>query len=330
MAQTIVKDTGEIVKTTSKSGSTSEDRIVHFATFGTDRVPLSPNDVSKIKASSHAGTTSSSLILLGFKPNAALPITNILDTSSYLIYPNETAAPGSTDAFANLHASMLRKNVVAIGELLTRVTACSRLVAIYPQAERRDSEFDDQLIPPGMIVVNLPFEDDVRKMHSDCVESIASEDLVQKTMDLICHQKLENVEIGLNFENPALTRFWRYIEAVALEMSIPEEEQYETELNEEEVLQAAGNQITSFRDILPRDIKNENQNTETKGQKRKFVSDESGLDWNQLYRTGALSECKVNDLKSYLRSVGARVGGRKEDLVLRVSRSIEDVIDKND
>lgn len=324
VAQTIIKDTGEVVSTTATSGSTNKDRIVHFATFGTDRVSLSPNDVSKIKASSHAGTNKASLIVLGFKPEAALPITNILDASSYLIYPNDTVAPGSTGAFANLHASMLRKNVVAIGELLTRVTACSRLVVLYPQAERRDIEFNDQLIPPGMIVANLPFEDDVRKMNSDCVESIANEESVQKAMDLIRHQKLENVEIGLNFENAALERFWKYVEAVALEMSIPEQEQYETELNEEEVIQAAGHQIASFRDCLPKDIKNENEETEAKGCKRKLISDDSGIDWAQLYKTNALSECKVNELKSYLRSVGARVGGRKEDLVLRVSRSIED------
>jgi len=312
------------VSTTAAGGPTDKDRIVHFATFGADRVPLSPNDVSKIKATSHAGTNNACLILLGFKPESTLPITNILDTSSYLMYPNDNVAPGSTDAFANLHASMLRKNVVAIGELLTRVTACSRLVALYPQAERRDSELNEQLIPPGMIVVNLPFEDDVRKMNSNCVESIASEELVQKTTDLIRHQKLENLEIGQNFENAALERFWRYVEAVALEMSIPEQERYETELNEEEVIKAAGNQIASFRDFLPKDIKKENEKTDGTGCKRKFISDESGLDWDHLYRTNTLSECKVSDLKSYLRSVGARVGGRKEDLISRVSRSIED------
>uniref|UniRef100_A0A7S1D336 SAP domain-containing protein n=1 Tax=Cyclophora tenuis TaxID=216820 RepID=A0A7S1D336_CYCTE len=53
------------------------------------------------------------------------------------------------------------------------------------------------------------------------------------------------------------------------------------------------------------------------------IEDDSGLDWLQLYKDDELSDCKVDQLKKYLRSVGARLSGRKEELILRVSQSIQ-------
>lgn len=338
MTQTIIKDTGEVVKTTGAGEAVAQstvgiDRILNFATFGTDRVSISPDDVAKIKKASNAGTDRSSLIILGFKPQDAIPI-NLTVDKSYFIYPNDEEAEGSTDAFANLHAAMLRKKVVAIGELLTRITTSSRMVAIFPQAEQKEVEedgFEEQITPPGMIVVNLPFEDDVRKIESDSGNA-ASEDLVEEAIDLIRHQKLEGIEVGVNFENAAIEKFWSYIEAVALETTIPAKEQHETELNEQEVLNVAGAQIEAFRDSLPDDVKVEKKSM---GQPRKrktaeLVADESGLDWVQLYSTDSIPDCKVDDLKSYLKSVGARLGGRKDDLVIRVSQSISDKVQRGE
>jgi ATP-dependent DNA helicase 2 subunit 1 len=324
VTQTIIKETGEVVKTTGDMAAVSEERILHFANFGTDRVPISPHDVASIKKASNAGTDTNSLILLGFKPQNAIPITHTVD-KTYFIYPNDEGAEGSTDAFANLHAAMLRKKVVAIGELLTRVTTSSRMVAIFPQAERLDDE-GDQVTPPGMIVVSLPYEDDVRKMQQENEEDAATEDLIQEAIDLIRHQRLDDIEIGVNFENAAIQRFWNYIEAVALETTIPTKEQFETELNEEEVMKVAGAQIKAFRDSLPEDVKvvKKSRAAPRKRKAAEAVPDESGVDWAHLYTADSLDSCKVDALKSYLRSVGARMGGRKEELVFRVSKSISE------
>jgi ATP-dependent DNA helicase 2 subunit 1 len=324
VTQTIIKETGEVVKTTGDTVAVSEERILYFATFGTDQVPISPYDVAAIKKASNADTGTSSLILLGFKPQNAIPITHTVD-KTYFIYPNDEGAEGSTEAFANLHAAMIRKNVVAIGELLTRVTTSSRMVAIFPQAERLDDE-GDQVTPPGMIVVSLPYEDDVRKMQQETEEDAATDDLIQEAIDLIRHQRLDDIEVGLNFENAAIHRFWNYIEAVALETTTPTKEQFETELNEEEVMKVAGAQIEAFRDSLPEDVKVVKK-SRAAPRKRKIAEaapDESGMDWAQLYSTDSLDSCKVDALKSYLRSIGARMGGRKEELVFRVSNSISE------
>lgn len=332
VTQTIIKDTGEVVKTSGGGevgveSSFGLNRILHFANFGMDRVLISPNDVALVKKASSPGTGTASLIILGFKPQDAIPITSTVD-KTYFIYPTDERGEGSIDAFANLHAAMLRRNVVAIGEMLNRVTSGSRIVAIFPQAEQKVMEdgYEEQITPPGMVVVNLPFEDDVRKMEPDSSAIIAAEHIVEEAVDLVRHQKIESIEFGINFENASIAKFWRYVEAVALETTIPAKEEHETELNEVEVLNAAGAQIEAFRNSLPRDVKIEKKPKDGP-LKRKAVEvfdDESGLDWVRLYSSGSISTCKVDDLRSYLKSVGTRTGGRKGDLVIRVSQSISD------
>ena len=84
-----------------------------------------------IRRKSNANKGTASLILVGFKPIASMP--RLTFQNSYFAYPNEEKVTGSGDAFAALLASMLRKEVIAIGELLLRATASSRLVAIVPQ-----------------------------------------------------------------------------------------------------------------------------------------------------------------------------------------------------
>ena len=330
MTQTIIKETGEVIKATGHGEAAAEsmsgiDRILHFATFGNDRVLITPVDVAKIKHVANPGTDSSSLIILGFKPQDAIPIDYTID-KSYFIYPTDEGTDGSIGAFANLHAAMIRKKVIAIGELLTRNTASSRMVAIFPQAEQNeiyDDGYEEQITPPGMLVVNLPFEDDVRMMEHDIVNA-ATDALVEEAVDLIRHQKLEGIELGINFENAAIEKFWGYIEAVALETTIPRKEHYETELNYEEVLNVAGAQIEAFRDSLPPDVEIE----KPKGKRK--ATGESDFDWLQLYYSDSISGCKVDDLRCYLKSIGAPTAGRKADLVIRVTQSISDRVQKGD
>ncbi|CAJ1950736.1 unnamed protein product [Cylindrotheca closterium] len=71
------------------------------------------------------------------------------------------------NAFINLRAAMIRKNVLAIGEVLFRVGWTSKLVVIYPLEEVLDKEEGTQRLPPGLMVVPLPFENDIREPELD-------------------------------------------------------------------------------------------------------------------------------------------------------------------
>ena len=43
----------------------------------------------------------------------------------------------------------------------------------------------------------------------------------------------------------------------------------------------------------------------------------------ELYEVNEIGTCKIDQLKKYLRSVGLPVTGRKDDLVERVAKSLE-------
>lgn len=101
---------------------------------------------------------------MGFKPRDAVPSFHSIHFP-LIIYPNDKEVQGSTAAFAQLHAAMLRNNVVAIGEAHHREHWQSRLVAIFPLQKTPSDE--DSGKPAGMLVVKLPFEDDIRAIAPD-------------------------------------------------------------------------------------------------------------------------------------------------------------------
>jgi len=101
------------------------------------------------------------------------------------IYPSEREIAGSTAAFRALHTRMVARDVVAIARLQMRDNSEPRIVALFPQLEEldvtgeagaaasssssaagvagaADAPAGMQRVPPGMVVVQLPFADDMR------------------------------------------------------------------------------------------------------------------------------------------------------------------------
>jgi non-homologous end joining protein Ku len=305
------------------SGRTAEyGRVRTYVELGGERVPMSLDDKAIIRIAGNANE-SGSLILLGFKDKNAIPFTHTLE-ATYFAYPDDKTVEGSSSAFAHLHAAMLRKNVVAIGELLTRAKGMARLVAMSPlEEELCTDEIDGQEVlrlksPPGMVVVALPFEDEMRAMDPDAAvrsletggAAIATENVVNAAMALIRKQTIPNVEIGENFENATLSKFWDYVEHVALAEGPPDkQEEYDTVVDKERVLKDSGEQITALKESLPPDVV---VKAETAGSKRKIEPDDSGVDWELMFAEGRLSDLKNDQLKKKLRSVpGAKLSGNK-------------------
>lgn len=212
----LVKETGERL-TVKKSSDTSKEakevaaqqpgleRIRTFHKLGkSNYIKISQKELALLKRKSNANSEFKSLVLLGFKKHSSIPFHHNL--KSYFVYPNDKFVEGSKEAFAHLHQSMLSKNVVGIGELLTRKSATSRLVSIHAFAEELeevedeasndehggadgdDAPFLEQKFPPGWIVSILPFEDDLRAMPVD--ESMeddfeVSQEVLEATENLV-------------------------------------------------------------------------------------------------------------------------------------------------
>jgi hypothetical protein len=311
------------------------DRIQTYVEFGGEKIPMSYADRDAIRRSCNANPDFASLILLGFHDDQSIPLAHTMERS-YFCVPDEESVEGSTAAFAHLHASMLRKKVVAVGELLTKVTAAARLVALVPLPEERvDSHFDDELPeilrPAGMLVVSLPFEDEVRELDDDEATNVweatgtdvASPDLVKAATKLIQRQIIDSIRIGENFENAALLKMWNYIEHVALEEPMPEQPASETILDKDLVLERARHEIDVFLANLPDD-----SIVEKMPRKRKVEPDDSRLDWCTIWSRDQYFECTNSDLKKKLRSCGEKVSGKKQDLIDRLVPILENEFGK--
>ena len=319
--QVLSKESGEII---------SKDRIRTFVDFGGERISIAKEEVAQIKRNSNGNPDTACLILLGFKPRSAMSRVHqfpLIDRTLFA-YPNDDLVKGSRAAFATLHASMSRKNVLGIGELLQRVTATSRLVAIIPQEEVL-FEDGEQEKPPGFLLIPMAYEDDIRAIPENG-DHDADPDLVSAAEGIMQMLNLdENIIIGESFENPVLKTFWNYIESVALGTPLVENDADEddTQWDEAMIISRCGNQINTFKQLLPED------EAVVKERKRKTVAvkaDETGIDWFREYHENSLEELTVEILKAYLRSQGERTGGRKSDLIDRINDHVQARIDNGE
>jgi Ku70/Ku80 beta-barrel domain len=294
-----------------------------FLEFGSDLIPFSLQDKVNAKKQCNIHPEAASLTLLGFKPTSAIPFYHCID-HSYFATPSATMdeKQHGGNALAHLHAAMLRHDVAAVGELLTRVTATSRLVALRPVPEElRPAPEDDEawilVQAPGFLLTTLPFEEELRA--ADVADAPPpEEDLVQATMRLVEKQSfVDAVELGVDFVNAPMDRFWKYMEQIAFggggEEKPAAQELYDTEVDAEQVLQHVGEQIQAVAALLPEDTST--AATASSARKRKAAAppppDESGIDWLRKVQEGTLSECKVPDLKAKLRSLGESTTGNK-------------------
>lgn len=335
--------------------------------FAGVRVPMTSQDRARIARECNANPDFASLILLGFKNRGSIPFTHTME-NAYFIYPTidddgnnggddpaKNSSSSNCVSFAHLHASMRRKNALAIGEFLTRVSARSRLVAVWPLEEGKYGDEGITTQPPGMVVLCLPFEDEVRALEPDAAivalqerqladgtkqeggtdhgsgdvdgesapVSVCSKELVEAAVRMVQKQTIPDAEIGENFENAALLRFWDYVEHVALEEAAPAKGVYDTEPDPEQILAVVGDEVERFTSHLPEDIKLPKKST-TSRKRAPPGPDNSGIDWETLYHEDRLHECKNDELKKKLKSLGAAVSGKKDDLVDRLRPFLEE------
>lgn len=301
----------------SSSSFDSHRRLRTYVEFGNNLVPLTYSDKVAIKKQCNANSEFASLILLGFKPEVSVPFYHSVE-KSYFCYPSDSVSASSTDAFAHLHQSMINKNVVAIGELLTRVSATSRLVVLRPLPEQLSGDLGHQSHPPGLLVTSLPFDDEMRAIEPDLATKereesgpidLVSDELVEAAKNLIQKQTLVGVEIGEMFQNAAMCRFWNYIEHIALGEGLRVDGKFDTDIDVDQIQKLVGTQISQFLELLPDDIAPEKPK---RGQKRKEMGpDDSDVDWEKVIQDGTIEKCKVAELKTKLKSIGESTTGNK-------------------
>jgi non-homologous end joining protein Ku len=258
-------------------------------------------------------------------------------------------------AFACLRDSMIRKDVVMIGELLSKPGTVSRLVALSPWIPLPGLDVQP---PPGMIARLLPYREELR----DTTEAasgggsapLVSDELLKKTSKLVkklTYKENETPEIGKDFTNAQMDKLYNYIERVALcEPEPPQaaEQCYDTLFTKEYRKERSAKYkglIAAIEQVLPKDERpkekagrrksapppKDRKSAAPKGRKRsREVAANAGVDWISLYHESAGDlNCKVWTvvmLRAYCKEVGLSQGGKKKDLAFRATPYIKNTV----
>lgn len=124
--------------------------------FGGEQVAFTPEEVASLRYFGDPG-----IRIIGFKPLSMLPIWASLRPSTF-IYPSEEEFVGSTRVFAALQQKLLDAEKMGLAWFVPRKNATPVIAAIVPGAEKL-GEHGEQVIPPGMWIIPLPFADDIRQ-----------------------------------------------------------------------------------------------------------------------------------------------------------------------
>jgi ATP-dependent DNA helicase 2 subunit 1 len=290
------------------------ENIHHFAEF-CGRVSIPPANVATMKRLTNS-LDKAGLVIHGFRPMKLLHAN--LMSRSVLAIPNDFRVHGSGRALYNLKQSMKRKNVFAVGELLLRVSATSRMVALVPKDDESES----------MIITQLPYREDVRDVpHKD--NGPADRDSVDAAKRMIekCTLHCDAADFADSLpENPYLKHFFGYLESVSLGKNLGDVED-NTRMNVTAMREQAGNEIKAFANSLPEDevpIKADRKRKAAPSSSKVVPEKETiPQEWIDMFKNDEIADLKNDKLKAFLKSQGERLTGKKSDLVDRVHRCIE-------
>jgi ATP-dependent DNA helicase 2 subunit 1 len=309
--------TRRTVRIIAESGEEVQpENIHHFADF-CGRVSLPPGNVATMKRLSNS-LDRAGLVVHGFRPMKFLPTTNLM-SRDVLAVANDSRVRGSCRALYNLKRSMKRKGVFAVGELLLRATATSRMVALVPRED--DSDW--------FVVTQLPYREDVRDVPVGDVGS-ADRDSVDAAQRLIakCAIRLDGGDFASCLpENPYLKHFFGYLESVSLGRELGRVDD-DARMDVHHMTENASEEIESFTRSLPEDeqpVKDERKRKAAppSSKDRDLKKESIGQEWIDMYKNDEIADLKNNELKAFLKTRGERLSGKKSDLIDRVHRCIE-------
>jgi hypothetical protein len=153
---------------------------------------------------------------------------------------------------------------------------------------------------------------------------------------------LRSVEWGYSFSNPALKRFWSYLETIAINYPAVDMDSIEDEtaMDATALLERAGEEIRALADSLPVDPPPAPKERKRKAASAKsskprakvkkewaegdsdFEEEEEEIDWEAAYDSGTLGSHTLAKLKVFCEEYGLKKAGIKADVVARIEDAI--------
>ncbi|KAG0268258.1 X-ray repair cross-complementing protein 6 [Actinomortierella ambigua] len=235
----------EVMTTTSWICADSKQFLLQsdlkfFWEFGGAKVVFTKDEIKAMKTFGPPG-----LALLGFKPRSAIPMSLQIQHAVFL-YPDERQVEGSTRAFSALLSTMADLDRVAICSLTQRTNYSTRLVALFPQVEITGPNGQEH--PPGFQLIPLPWRDDLRPLHVE-IEYSPPEEVTNACKAIISKLNVKKGYRPENYENPALQKHYKVLQATALDQQDQEIDD-QTLPHTEQIYQRAGALIEHMNQVV--------------------------------------------------------------------------------
>jgi len=284
--------------------------IKMYQEFGGTKVIFEKEEVAKMKNLVEPG-----FHLLGFKPRKYLKPYYHVKESSFM-YPDEGTLIGSTSLFAVLLESCAEREVMPIC-VYKHTVGGPRIVALLPQLEETDED-GIQIKPPGFHVVFLPYSDDIRKLKIDS-HAKATVEQIDAAKEIV--DKLKFSYAPDMFENPALQKFYRGLEAFALDRDDIEEFKDLTVVNPDVIERKASSLLSDFNSsVFPVGYsadaaskrKAPGSGSASGGAAKKPKVDPVDVDVKDVAQKGNLKKLTVPVLKAFCQANGIKAGSQKK------------------
>eukprot|EP01004_Peranema_trichophorum_P011030 NODE_987_length_2202_cov_40.947571_g843_i0.p1 GENE.NODE_987_length_2202_cov_40.947571_g843_i0~~NODE_987_length_2202_cov_40.947571_g843_i0.p1 ORF type:complete len:731 (-),score=149.25 NODE_987_length_2202_cov_40.947571_g843_i0:9-2057(-) len=291
--------------------------LEYYYTYGGENIYIGKDELKEIRTLAKGP----GLKILGFKPITRLKKYHSMTHSSF-VYPNDGSVQGSSKLFWALHQKMLESNKLAIGLLVPRQNASPVYVALIPQKEVMDDN-GSQVEPPGMVIVPLPYADDIRDLSLPVVQP-APDAAIQKAKKLVARL---TVDFDPNdFENPSLQKHYSCLHAMALERETVE---VKPDLTEPDLVGMAYHKgaILDFKSSVFEEHYDPSKRRKAEAaeerptglKKVKTEVDLSQFDFPTLVAQNKLDSLNLAQLKEYCRSHMLRTTGKKSELIERIN-----------
>ncbi|XP_066214614.1 X-ray repair cross-complementing protein 6 isoform X1 [Saccopteryx leptura] len=313
----LYRETNEPVKTKTRTFNVNTGSLLlpsdtkRSQIYGSRQIVLEKEETEQLKRFDEPG-----LVLIGFKPLIMLKKHHHLRPSLF-VYPEESLVNGSSTLFSALLTKCLEKEVMAVCRYTPRQNIPPYFVALMPQEEQLDDQ-KIQVTPPGFLLVFLPYADDKRKVVF--TEKVtANPEQVDKMKAIV--QKLRFKYKSDSFENPVLQQHFRNLEALALDLTEPEQAADLILPKIEAMDQRLGYLVDEFKELVyPPDynpegkVSKRKQDDEGSGSKRPKV-ELSEEELKAHVSKGTLGKLTVPMLKEACRIYGLKGGMRKQELL---------------
>ena len=319
--------------------------------FGGDAITFTPEEITQIRQCFGEPI----IRIIGFKPLSSVPVWANTNKSTF-IYPSEADYIGSTRVFSALQQKLIKSKKMGLVWFIPRRNAAPTLAALIPGEERINDD-GEQIMPPGLWLVPLPFADDIRQFPTPPEQPLKTTDALTDKMRLIIEQLQlpKGIYDPSRYPNPDLQWFYRILQALALEEELPDHPDDKTIPRYKQIDKRCGEYIEDYgkefqeayaqqhtkaqahrgkpaakkrpaggadEDEKPatKKVKNETKIKVENGDGDDGLTDEQMADLNN---SGQISKQTVAVLKQWLSSRNQSLAGKKADLLERVQDYLE-------